>query len=608
MDHGKSMLVHRLTGIDPDRLQEEKERGMTIDLGFAWLKLPGGKDVGIIDVPGHERFIKNMLAGVSSIDLVLLIVAANEGVMPQTREHLAIIDLLGIKRGIIIITKKDMVDEDQLILVKLEIQEIMASSSLEKAPVVSVSAVTGEGLPELMENIDSLLNSTEPRKDTGKPRLFIDRVFTIAGSGTVVTGTLIDGSLVVGQEVEIMPSGIKTRLRGLQTHKVGINKASAGSRVAVNLAGISISQIKRGEVLTTPGWLAPTTTINVHLSTLPHLHYSLRNNVIVSFHSGTAQTMAKIRLLDRDELKAGESAWAQLSLRDPLALVKGDRFIIRSSSDTVAGGEIIETQSKRYKRRDKDLITKLKSLKDGTIEKAITTLVQIKQPLKLADLAIKLNISADSMSTVLETLIEQKEVVKVGQGEHCILYTWQGWEDLLKHAFSLVKEFHEKFPARQGMPKAEIATKLKMLPHSTVFQEIVKSILVEEGTLVHLPSHEIQMSASQKAALDAFLDSLKKSPYAPPDDRIPDADLLSLLIKQGRVVKVNNNIVFLSTVYNEMVDRIVLHIRDHGKVTLSQVRDMFGTSRKYAQALLEHMDEQKITRRVEDERVLRRQT
>jgi selenocysteine-specific elongation factor len=601
------MLVHRLTGIDPDRLQEEKERGMTIDLGFAWLKLPGGKDVGIIDVPGHERFIKNMLAGVSSIDLVLLIVAANEGLMPQTREHLAILDLLGIKRGIVVITKKDIVDEDQVNFVKLEIQELIASSSLEKAPVISVSAVTGEGLPELLENIDSLLNSTEPRKDTGKPRLFIDRVFTIAGSGTVVTGTLVDGSLSVGQEVEIVPSGIKTRLRGLQTHKVGINKAYAGSRVAVNLTGISTSQIKRGEVLTTPGWLASTSTINVHLSVLPYLHYSLRNNFVVSFHSGTSQTMAKIRLLDRDELKAGESSWAQLSLRDPLALVKGDRFVIRSSSDTVAGGEIIETQSKRYRRSDKDLITKLQSVKEGTIEKAITTLVQMKQPLELADLAIKLNLSADSFAAVLETLIQEKELVKVGQGERCILYTWQGWEELVKHAFNIVQEFHEKFPARPGMPKAELATKLKLSPHSISFQDISKRILIEEETLVRLPTHETQITASQKAVLDAFLDSLAKSPYAPPDDKIPDADLLNLLIKQGSVVRVNNNIVFLSTVYNAMVERIVSHIKTHGKVTLSEVRDMFGTSRKYAQALLEHMDQQKITRRVEDEHVLRHQ-
>jgi len=300
IDHGKSVLVQALTGIDPDRLREEKERGMTIDLGFAWLKLPSGREVGIVDVPGHERFIKNMLAGVGGIDLALLIVAANEGVMPQTKEHLAILDLLGVKRGTVVITKKDLVDEEWLSLVTMEVEELIKPTTLSEAPIVTISALTGEGLPSLISAIDELLSSTEPRRDIGRPRLSIDRVFTISGSGTVVTGTLIDGSLSRGQEVEILPPSLKTRLRGLQTHKARIDTASPGSRVATNLTGVATLQLKRGDVLTNPGWLVPTTMLDAKLRLLPYLRRPLRHNATVSFHTGTAEAMAKVRMLDKE--------------------------------------------------------------------------------------------------------------------------------------------------------------------------------------------------------------------------------------------------------------------------------------------------------------------
>jgi selenocysteine-specific elongation factor len=318
IDHGKSLLVQALTGIDPDRLREEKERGMTIELGFAWLKLPGGREVGIVDVPGHERFVKHMLAGVGGIDLALLIVAANEGVMPQTREHLAILDLIGVRRGIVVITKKDLVDEELLTLVRMEIEEIIAGTSIAGAPILSVSALTGAGLPELVAAIDKLLDTTEPRPD-------VDRVFTIAGSGTVVTGTLIDGSLTVGQEVEIVPSGLKSRLRGLQTHKSKIDMASPGSRVAANLVGVTTARLQRGDVVTRPGWLKPASFLTVRLKLIPYLQRPLRHGAEVSFHTLAAEAMAKVRLLERDELRPGDSTWAQLTLEKPLAVIEGDR-------------------------------------------------------------------------------------------------------------------------------------------------------------------------------------------------------------------------------------------------------------------------------------------
>ncbi|NLE09690.1 MAG: selenocysteine-specific translation elongation factor, partial [Dehalococcoidales bacterium] len=285
IDHGKSALIKALTGINPDRLREEQTRGMTIDLGFAWITLPSGQEVGIVDVPGHEKFIKNMLAGVGGIDLALLVVAANEGVMPQTREHMAIIDLLEIRRGVIAVTKKDLVDDEWLELVRMDIEELIEPTSLARSPIVPVSAITGEGLDVLRTTIDNQLQLTESRRDTGRPRLPIDRVFTISGSGTVITGTLVDGTLMTGQEVEIVPGGLKSRIRGLQSHKSRVEHAELGSRVAVNLVGLATTDVLRGQVLTTPGWLKPTTVLSARLRVLSHLRRPLLHNAIVNFHS-----------------------------------------------------------------------------------------------------------------------------------------------------------------------------------------------------------------------------------------------------------------------------------------------------------------------------------
>ncbi|MCX5998096.1 MAG: selenocysteine-specific translation elongation factor, partial [Chloroflexi bacterium] len=350
VDHGKSALVEAMTGIDPDRLGEEKQRGMTIDLGFAWLKLPSGREVSIVDVPGHERFIKNMLAGVGGIDLALLVVAADEGVMPQTREHLAILDLLRVTMGVVVVTKRDLVDEELLELVKMEVKEVVASTTLAQAPIVAVSAKTGEGLPDLLAAIDSLLDVTPPRRDIGKPRLPIDRVFTMAGFGTVVTGTLIDGQLSVGQEVEIVPRGLKARLRGLQTHRTKLESVGPGRRVAANLAGVATSQLERGDVLTDPGWLTPTAVIDARVRLLAKLGRPLKHNTMVTFHSNAVEAENRVRLLDKEELKAGESGYAQFALARPVAVAKGDLFIIRSSEETLGGGEIIDTHPKRHRR------------------------------------------------------------------------------------------------------------------------------------------------------------------------------------------------------------------------------------------------------------------
>jgi selenocysteine-specific elongation factor len=606
IDHGKSVLIKALTGIDPDRLREEKERGMTIDLGFAWLKLPSGREVGIVDVPGHERFVKNMLAGVGGIDLALLIVAANEGVMPQTREHLAIIDLIGVRKGIAVVTKKDLVDEELLSLVRMEIEELLSTTTISEAPIMAVSALTGEGLPELVAAIDELLAAAEPRPDRGNPRLPVDRVFTMSGSGTVVTGTLIDGELSVGQEVEIVPSGLKSRIRGLQTHKSRIDAATPGSRVAANLVGVNTSQLQRGDVITRPGWLRSTRMVTVKLTMISYLQRPLRHGATVSFHTGAAETMAKVRLLEGDAIQPGGSTWAQLSLDRPVAVVKGDRYIIRSPMETLGGGDIIDARAKRLRRFRPEVIQNLKAREEGTAEEAVMALLEAKQPLELSALVAQCNLPAGEAGQVIDSLIQQGQVVGMGSGGRRLLLTPTGWQRLVEKSTAVLEEYHRKFPARSGMPRLELGHRLKLGNYApaALANLIEQKVIVEDGGHIRLPAHTIQLTPAQQAQVDAFLESLKRNPYTPDSELIPGADLLNMLIGQGRVVKVSDNVVFSAPVYNDMVAKVTSHIKSNGKVSLGEVRDMFGASRKYAQALLEHLDREKVTRRVGDERVL----
>jgi len=607
VDHGKSVLIHALTGIDPDRLREEKQRGMTIDLGFAWLKLPSGREVGIIDVPGHEHFIKNMLAGVGGVDLALFVIAANEGVMPQTKEHLAIIDLLGIKNGIIVVTKKDLVDEELLSLVAMEIEEIIALTTLSQAPIVPVSALTGEGMPELIATIERLLDSAQPREDKGKPRHFIDRVFTIVGSGTVVTGTLIDGSLKTGQEVEILPSGLKSRVRGLQTHKEKKDTVSPGSRVAVNLTGLAVSQLKRGDILTIPGWLTPTRLFTGRLVLLSSVKRPLRYHTMVGLHTGSSEVTARVRLLESDELKPGDTAWAQFVLSDPIAVVKGDRFIIRSPDDTLGGGEIIEPHTKRYRRNRPSTIESLSVKEKGSPADILLSILDSNQPQKKSGLIDSTGLTAKEATATIETLVQEEKIIALGQGEHSLLLTNQGWQKETQKISEVLESYHRKYTTREGIPRGELNNKLGF--DAASFAAIIKKaseegITIDEGATIRLASHQINLNREQQAKIDAFLHSLSQNPFAPPSDAIPESELLNLLIKQGQVVKLSDTVVFSTSAYNEMVSRITEHVKAHGKITLGETRDLFKTSRKYAQVLLEYLDQQKITRRVGDERVL----
>jgi selenocysteine-specific elongation factor len=612
VDHGKSTLVKALTDIDPDRFPEEKAREMTIDLGFAWMTLPSGREVSIVDVPGHERFIKNMLAGVGAIDLALLIVAADESVMPQTREHLAILNILQITRGLVVITKTDLVDEEMVELVKAEVEDALEGTSFEGCPMVGVSAYSGDGMDELKATMDSILDKTEVRKDLGRPRLPIDRCFTISGFGTVVTGTLIDGTLTVGQEVELAGSGQKARVRGLQSHKTKVDATDPGVRLAVNLSGLSKDEVERGEILTIPGWLKPTYRLDARLRMVKNAPNPLKHNQGVTFHLFTSEASARVRLLDADRLDAGEEGWVQLLLSDPLPVVKGDFFVIRSAENTLGGGQIVDPNPRRrYKRFDDDVIERMMTLDQGTGGDIIISVAEQWGPCDMTTLSQRTNLPREEVSQRVSQLTEDGHIVTLGDfgtDSEAVVYSAQGWDILKSKVASALQLFHTQYPLRQGVPAQEIRSRLDLsqpVYQRALIRLVDENIVVDERQSLRLPDHEITLTEKMEEEAAAYLNALQKDPYSPPADAKVSQELLSVLIDQGKVVRVADGVIFAASAYKEMTDRIVEHLKAQGSITVADARTMFDSSRKYILPLMEHLDQQQITRRNGDERVLR---
>jgi len=612
VDHGKSTLVKALTDIDPDRFPEEKAREMTIDLGFAWMTLPSGREVSIVDVPGHERFIKNMLAGVGAIDLALLIVAADESVMPQTREHLAILNILQITRGLVVITKTDLVDEEMVELVKAEVEDALEGTSFEGCPMVGVSAYSGDGMDELKATMDSILDKTEVRKDLGRPRLPIDRCFTISGFGTVVTGTLIDGTLTVGQEVELTGSGQKARVRGLQSHKTKVDATDPGVRLAVNLSGLSKDEVERGEILTIPGWLKPTYRLDARLRMVKNAPNPLKHNQGVTFHLFTSEASARVRLLDADRLDAGEEGWVQLLLSDPLPVVKGDFFVIRSAENTLGGGQIVDPNPRRrYKRFDDDVIERMMTLDQGTGGDIIISVAEQWGPCDMTTLSQRTNLPREEVSQRVSQLTEDGHIVTLGDfgtDSEAVVYSAQGWDILKSKVASALQLFHTQYPLRQGVPAQEIRSRLDLsqpVYQRALIRLVDENIVVDERQSLRLPDHEITLTEKMEEEAAAYLNALQKDPYSPPADAKVSQELLSVLIDQGKVVRVADGVIFAASAYKEMTDRIVEHLKAQGSITVADARTMFDSSRKYILPLMEHLDQQQITRRNGDERVLR---
>ncbi|MEF3275393.1 MAG: selenocysteine-specific translation elongation factor [Chloroflexus sp.] len=605
VDHGKSTLVKALTGIDPDRLQEEKRREMTIDLGFAWLALPSGREVSLIDVPGHERFIKNMLAGVGGIDAVLLVIAADEAVMPQTREHLAIIDLLAIRDGIVVLSKIDLVDDEWLTLVRDEVQATLAGSVLANAPIVPVSARTGAGLTTLLQTLDQLLTTLPTRTETvGVPRLAIDRSFAVAGFGTVVTGVLRDGPLAIGQEVEILPQGLRARIRGLQSHRRTIEQALPGTRVAVNLAGVHYRDLGRGDVLTTPGALTPTTLIDAQVRVVAE-GPPLQHNAALELFIGASEAPCRITLLAADTLAPAATDWVQIRLSRPIVAVAGDRFILRipSPSQTVAGGVVIDPHPLRHRRFRTDVITALKLRAQGSPTERLVQALADGRPRLRTDVLAAAGLSATEATTAIATLCANRQIVALGNDA---LISAAGWAQIRATLRDLLASYHQRFPLRRGMPREEARQRLQVSPR--IWPGIVAVASAEgsisvDDTTIRLADFVPQPDARQRRQLDRQLAIIARSPYAPPPPDL-DSELLAWAIEQGLLVKIAPDICLLPAVYAEMVSWVRTTIESQGSVTVAQVRDHFGISRRYAVALLEHLDERRITRRQGDERVL----
>jgi selenocysteine-specific elongation factor len=615
VDHGKSALVQALTGIDPDRLQEEKDRGMTIDLGFAWLKLPGGAEVSIIDVPGHERFIKNMLAGVGGIDLALLVIAADEGVMPQTREHLAILDLLGVHRGVLVVTKSDLVDADWLDLVAAEVEDAVKDTSLEGSPLVRCSAVTGDGLEQLLGVIEHRLGEAKPKRDLGRPRLPIDRVFTVAGFGTVVTGTLIDGVFSLGQHVEVLPAfeggyltSLRGRVRGLQTHRSKVEQAQPGTRTAANLAGIDAEQLWRGQVVTTPGWMKPSDAVDVRLRTLESLKRPLRHNLNVTFHSLAAEAPARLRLLEDDELRPGHEGWAQVRLFKPLAVLRGDRFIIRDANDTLGGGTIFETQARRHPRRRHTVISQLEQLQAEDPAEGVFAALAASEPVEVRGLFGRLDIDSKSAEEALGRLADGGRVVVLGSGRERIVYTATGFEKLRLRAISAIEAHLKTSPLRPGLRQEELRSRLELPPR--VFGPALRRLvergeLDERGPVVAPPGWSPRLSDSQQLQVDGYVSALKAEPFSPPTDRRLPEQLVAYLVEAGLVIDAGGGVVFTQEAFDEMTRLVVDRLRLKGTITMGEVRDLLGSSRRYVQPFLEELDRRHVTMRRGDERLLR---
>ena len=599
IDHGKSTLVTALTGIDPDRLAEEKRRGMTIDLGFAHMTLPSGREIGIVDVPGHARFMRNMLAGAHGLDAVLLVVAADEGVMPQTREHLEILDLLEVRSGLIVLTKVDLVDQEWLDLVTAEVTEAARPTSLAGAPVLAVSAVTGARMPELVDALDVLLAGAEPRRDLGRPRLPIDRVFTISGFGTVVTGTLVDGRLNVGEDLEVLPAGRSVRVRGLQRHNRKVESVEAGNRVAANLIGVEKDELARGDVLTMPGTLKPTRRIDASVRTLASAPQAVRHGAQLLLHTGTVEVGCRLILLEGDELAPGSRGWVQIYLDRPIAAAAQDRFVLRlpSPAQTIAGGTFVDLGPRKHPRHDS-------AVRESLMRRAAGNVLQ--EELRKYPRGVTVG------ALLKATLASQADVDKLQArrlGEW--IFSDEAWKEITERALRELGSYHAAHPLRSGMAREELRSRLGVPPAS--FAPVVEA-LVAQGSVAErngslaIPQHEV---ALETEAATALIRVLGAEPLAPPS--LAEAmqksgateEMVRALAQRGDIVRVSDDLAFTKDAYASAIALVREIIASSGSITVAQLRDRMRASRRPVLALLEHLDSERVTRRVGDSRILR---
>jgi selenocysteine-specific elongation factor len=622
IDHGKTALVKALTGVDTDRLKEEKERGITIELGFTFLDLPSGIRLGIVDVPGHEKFVKHMVAGVWGIDLVALIIAADEGVMPQTREHLDICSLLRVKKGLIVLTKIDLVDDELLDMVREEVSEVVRNTFLRDAPILPVSSTTGEGIPQLISTLDDLSKEVEERSSRGLLRLPIDRVFVMKGFGTVVTGTMVSGSLSLGETVKILPSGLEGKVRNLQVYNRPVEKAVAGQRAAINLQGIEASAVERGDVLVHPHTLATTQLIDVYLEYLPNVPRPLKHRTKQRFHIGTNLATASIFLLDREELSPGEEGVAQLRLERSVVALPQDRFVIRGSGviQTLGGGVILDTHPVKHRRYSPPVIEDLHLLKDGSGEQILGQHILRSGAAGIAfgDLLNRVAMPPDEIRTSLRKMTEKGDLL-LFDPERLKVIDLREYNRLKEMTLRQLKEFHQRFPMKSGLAKEELRTKLPTELDVRLFQVLLngliqsKEVILERDKL-RLPEHQIS-STDEKGLVKRAEEAILKGGLQPPsfkelseewsEEEEEVRSVLEHLVHEGVLVKIKSGMYFHRVPFDHLRETLVTYLRQHQEITTPQFKELTGASRKYAIPLIEYFDQIKLTLRLGDKRVLR---
>ncbi len=608
VDHGKSTLIEKLTGIDPDRLSAEKARGMTIELGFAWLDLGDGTEVSIVDVPGHERFVKTMLMGAGGFDLALLVVAGDEGPMPQTLEHLAILDLLEVRDGIVVITKSDIADPDLIQLVEIEISEILEGTTLEGSTMLSVSAETGEGMDGLRKMIADFVREKPPRASKERPRLFIDRSFSVAGFGAVVTGTLDGGQLNIGDEVALLPSNENARIRGLQSHESEIDTALPGTRVAVSLSGVSHTEIERGEALVKRGEFRTTPVFDASLRAIAGVKRPIKHNHRVTLYGGTWEEPATVRLLNADRLQAGEQGWAQIKMSNPRPIIKGDHFVIRDSNDTLGGGVALVVDAPRHRRNDPAVVEHLQILAEGRSEEIVMHALNLLGLANNNQISDSAHMLRNDVERDVAELVEQGRVTRLTKDSSALHITTSRLDSLLNQSIETLAEYHQRYSLRRGMPRQELRNRLKLSTSGfdAVVQHFAKEGAInQDGTTLRLPDHEVLFSDGQKREVDRFLSVLREHRFSPPAWNKIDADLLRALADRREVVSAGPDVVFAAEVFDEMRDAVINFCHANNEVSINDVRELLGTSRKYSLALLEQLDRDNVTMRVGDMRKLR---
>lgn len=617
VDHGKTALIKALTGIETDRIKEEKKRRITIELGFAYLDLPDGEKAGIIDVPGHEKFVKNMLAGAGGIDLALLVVAADEGFMPQTREHLGILSLLNISEGIIVVTKKDMVDEDWLEIVCDEIRQEVQGTFLENAQIIPVSSYTGEGIEQLRQAIFTMIDQKTQIKNLDVPfRIPVDRIFSVEGFGTVITGTLIEGTMKVGDPVTVYPSRIESRIRNLQVHSQDVQEAYAGQRVAVNLAGLKKTDLNKGDVIAVPDSMHTTMMIDIHLTVLKDCDREIRNATRLHLYHGARDILCKIVLLDRDSVGAGESCYAQLRLEEEIAVKTGDRFVLRfySPVETIGGGVILDSNPFKHKRNDAVVLESLKLKEGGSDrEKISAALRDYSARFETLDfLQIQTGIPKEQFEQQINKLIKDKVAFRVS--DNVVIHT-DYLNRLKDSAVKLLESYHKENPLREGMKKDEFRNKLIKYEDISVVDKITDSLVNRKvlkyvNNCVALADFEVQQDNNQQEIENAFLQG-GFSPESPDQiaARFPKVknfkQVLESLVNTGKLVRVEEKILLHADYYNKALTLAKEHVDQNGQITLAEMRDLMGASRKFAVAVLEYWDKRGITKKVGDARTFK---